>query len=47
LAVDDRCWKDVAACSALEESNIVTMHPEGGIMYQTPPGRRITVIART
>ena len=36
-------WHLLTGRPALEEPNVAAMHPDGGIIYQTPPGRKNTV----
>ena len=36
-------WNLLTGRPALEEPNVTAMHPDGGIIYQTPPGRKNTV----
>jgi len=36
-------WHLLTGRPALEQPNVAVMHPDGGIVYQTPPGRNNTV----
>ena len=36
-------WNVLTGRPALEETIVTAMHPDGGIIYQTPPGRKNTV----